>query len=278
MTSKENQSTFRRIAIVNTANDKPRREWADALSETLKLPLFYSPQNISQEFDLLFVVTDTRMELRETGKRAAGPVYVDFISGPVAQRRISQGSRRQLIARAVGIRGKPLSVIDATAGLGQDAFMLACLGCTVTAIERSPLLVALLNDGMERAKKTRPLDTQLQSILKRIKLIEGDARDVLKQNADPHSEDQYPDVIYLDPMYPERGKSALSRKEMQICRKLVGDDADIDSLMTLAMEKAVKRVVVKRHPHTPPLADRPSLCFKGKKVRYDVYLRYNKIS
>ena len=107
-------------------------------------------------------------------------------------------------------------------------------------------------------------------------MIEGDARGVLKQNSGLRPNSLHPDVIYLDPMYPTRGKSALSKKEMQICRKLVGDDTDIDSLMTVAMETACKRVVVKRHPHAPPLAPKPSICFKGKKVRYDVYLRYNK--
>ncbi len=276
-----NSSIPSRVAIVSSANDTQRRGWSQSLAETLKLPLLDSSQYDTKTYDLLFIVTDKRIELHETGQRAAGPVYVDFVSGSVAYRRISQGSRRQLIARAVGVRSQPLSVIDATAGLGQDAFMLACLGCTVTAIERSPLLFAMFGDGVERAKKTRSMDTQLQDILERITLIQGDAREVLKQADsqpnDPHNIDlQTPDVIYLDPMYPTSGKTALSKKEMRICRKLVGDDTDIDSLMAVAMEKTVKRIVVKRHLHAPPLIPKPSLCFKGKKIRYDVYLRYHK--
>ena len=129
MASIEKQSTSRRTAIVNIANDEQRREFAESFSVKLKLPLLYSLRIDSQEFDMLFVVTDTRMELRDTSQRASGPVYVDFVSGSVAFRRASQGSRRQLIARAVGVRSQPLTVIDTTAGLGQDAFMLACLGC-----------------------------------------------------------------------------------------------------------------------------------------------------
>lgn len=256
------------IAVATECRDSYQLKYIKELSSKLGLPLIDLNHNTSQDYDLLLVATAKRLELRETSLKAAGPVYVDFVAGPTAYRRISGLSRRQPIARAVGLRSGLRRVVDATAGLGRDSFLLACLGCTVTAIERSGVLVALLHDGMERVKNRNTCDHALHQVMERITLIENDACDGLQNLG------YKPDVVYLDPMYPNRSTSALVKKEMRICRKLVGDDQDIDQLMIVAMETARKRVVVKRHTHTPPLLQKPSLCFSGRKVRYDVYLRH----
>lgn len=257
-----------RIAVAAEGRDSHHLKYTEQLSSKLGLPLIDLNHASLQDYDLLLVATGKRLELRETHQKSAGPVYVDFISGPTAYRRISGVSRRQPIARAVGLRSGLSHVVDATAGLGRDSFLLACLGCTVTAIERSAVLVALLHDGMERVRKRNTCDHTLLRVMERITLIESDACEVLKKLTSE------PDVVYLDPMYPNRRTSAKVKKEMRICRKLVGDDQDIDQLMTVAMDTARKRVVVKRHTHTPPLLANPSLCFSGRKVRYDVYLRH----
>jgi 16S rRNA (guanine1516-N2)-methyltransferase len=154
-------------------------------------------------------------------------------------------------------------VIDATAGLGRDSFLLACLGCRVTAIERSPVLAVMLRDGLERAKAARI--GPLSRIIDRIELIAGDAREWLGKLPPP-------DVVYLDPMYPDQKKSALSKKEMRICRRLVGDDEDAAQTLAAARAAALRRTVVKRHRDAPPLAPNPAVQFKGRAVRYDVYL------
>src|SRR5688572_20080391 len=93
-----------------------------------------------------------RLSLIPTGKNAPGPIYADFLTGAAAHRRLHGGGRGQPIARAIGLKPgvKPPSVIDATAGLGRDAFVLACLGCEVTLLERSPTVAALLRDALER--------------------------------------------------------------------------------------------------------------------------------
>ena len=273
MVSQKHQTHSVRIAIAADGNETLLCEYAKALSSKLELPLIDVHQRALDEFDLLLVATGARLELREIGKKPAGPVYVDFMAGPVAYRRISGISRRQPIARAVGLRGGPVHVVDATAGLGRDAFLLACLGCTVTAIERSAILMTLLNDGIQRARKSSVQNSDLIQVLERITLLEGDACVVLKRLSILN-----PEVVYLDPMYPARGKSSVVKKEMRICRKLVGDDPDMNELISVAMETAVRRVVVKRHPHTPPLSPKPSLCFTGRTVRYDVYLRHNRNS
>jgi 16S rRNA (guanine1516-N2)-methyltransferase len=124
-------------------------------------------------------------------------------------------------------------------------------------IERSPIIAALLQDGLERAEGLEPLS--------RLQLITGDAKEVLLELA------QTSEVIYLDPMYPESGKSAAKRKEMRLFRELVGDDVDITELFEIALQTARKRVVLKR-PLKAPTLTRPSHVLEGKTVRFDVYL------
>jgi 16S rRNA (guanine1516-N2)-methyltransferase len=197
-----------------------------------------------------------------------GPVRVDFVGGSLGHRRRFGGGRRQTIARAIGLgKGSNPRVIDATAGLGRDAFVLASLGARVRLIERSAPIAALLDDGLQRALK----DAELMAwVGERMQLHCGDARVLL-----PRLAAQSPaDVIYLDPMYPQRKKQALVKKEMRVFRSLLGDDDDAHELLTLAIGLAGKRVVVKR----PRLGEglpgpRPNLVLQGKSTRYDIYVR-----
>jgi 16S rRNA (guanine1516-N2)-methyltransferase len=165
----------------------------------------------------------------------------------------------------MGLRGKSGTVVDATAGLARDAFLLACLGCTVTAVERSPVLGVLIRDGLIRAAGSD--DLGLVAVVDRMKLVVGDAREVVNRMAASAA----PDVVYLDPMYPPRTNSALAKKEMRVLRRLVGDDPDAGALLAAARTAARQRVVVKRCRRAPPLAPRPAMQYMGKQVRYDVY-------
>lgn len=214
-------------------------------------------------------LTAERLQLVQTGKGAPGPVYVDFVAGAVAHRRRFGGGRGQAIAKAVGLKGgaNPV-VLDATGGLGRDAFVLASLGCTVSLVERSPIVAALLADGLQRAG----MDSEIGSwIGQRMRLVYGNALSWM----DELTEMQFPEVVYLDPMYPHRDKSALVKKEMRLFQQLVGDDADADRLLPAALRVARKRVVVKRPDYAPPLDGRtPSMTIEGKKHRYDVYVTH----
>lgn len=204
------------------------------------------------------------LALQMTGKGAPGPVIVDFSGGKAAFRRLHGGGRGQLVAKAVGLsRGRRLpSILDATAGLGQDAFVLATLGCEVHLLERSPVVHALLEDGLRRAAE----DAELAPIVARMRLQPADSADYLA-----HDED-IADVVYLDPMFPHRDQSALVKKEMRVFRDLVGDDLDADRLLPAALQAARCRVVVKRPRKAPPLAGpAPSHTLEGKSSRYDLY-------
>jgi 16S rRNA (guanine1516-N2)-methyltransferase len=155
-------------------------------------------------------------------------------------------------------------VLDITAGLGRDGFILANLGCRVHMVERSAIVAALLADGIERAKK----DPTLAGIMARISLIVGDSLDILRT-----WQGEKPEVINIDPMYPHRGKSALVKKEMRLVRLLVGDDTDSDALLLTALAVASRRVVVKRPRLAPALTGpEPNFTISGKNSRFDVYL------
>lgn len=194
---------------------------------------------------------------------------VDFIGGAVAHRRKYGGGKDQMIAKAVGIKpGIYPSVLDLTAGLGKDAFVLATLGCTVTLVERNPAVFSALQKGMEEAKSyAREQDAVLANILTRMQLIHQDALDYLASQTSLAQQ-----VIYLDPMFPERKKSAAVKKDMLLLQQLVGDDPDSDALLLRSLEAGVRRVVVKRPRIAPWLAkQKPPLAFEGKSSRFDVY-------
>lgn len=208
-----------------------------------------------------------RLTLREQGDNAPGPVYVDFVGGAVGHRLRFGGGRGQSIAKAVGLKGgKTPSVVDATAGLGRDAFVLASLGCHVTLLERSEDVYALLEDGLRRATEDSEIGPWISE---RMQLIHADAIGWMNQLA----EEDFPDVVYLDPMFPHKQKSALVKKEMRLFQKLLGFDDSADELLEAALRIATKRVVVKRPDYAPFLGEKkPSMQIKGKKHRFDVYV------
>jgi len=215
-------------------------------------------------YDLLLTVTAERLELRCPQRGGPGPLYVDFVGGPLGYAR--RVNRFGLLFQAVGFRSGRPSVLDATAGLGRDAFWLAYHGCRVTAVERSPILFALLRDGLERAGRVPEIREHLGD---RLRLLHADARGFLRQLAP----ENVPDVVYLDPMFPPQKKSALVKVEMRILRRLVGDDPDAGELFELARAVARQRVVVKRHRHAEPLAPHPTHSHSDQTTRYDVYVR-----
>ena len=235
---------------------------AQELAGRLGLPVTH-PQDT--QYPLLLTLTPTRLELRQTTKGAEGPLFVDFRGGSIEYRRRQTTSRKEAIARAVGLKGGATpSVLDLTAGLGRDSFILASLGCTVQMVERSAVVAALLADGMARAGE----EPALAGIMARLRLRVGESLEILRT-----WQGDRPEVVYLDPMYPHRGKSALVKKEMRLIRLLVGDDKDSDALLRAALGVATRRVVVKRPRLAPPLpGPEANFTSSGKNSRFDVYL------
>lgn len=218
------------------------------------------------ESGLALYQTASRLELRQLDEPKVGAVYVDFASDALTYRRQHGGGKKEAIAKAVGLKGKTsLRVVDATAGLGRDAFILANLGCTVTMIERSAIVAALLADGLERAKEEATL---AQWLPQRMQLRHGVSYDVLEGWCEAP-----PQVVYLDPMFPHRRKSAAVKKEMRLFQQLLGADEDADALLQPALRLAEERVVVKRPAQAPYLAGvKPTMAITSKKHRFDVYI------
>lgn len=210
------------------------------------------------------------LELRDLSQNTS--IHVDFLSGALAHRRQYGGGRGQAIAKAIGLKqGMPIpSVLDATAGLGKDAYILACLGCNITLVERSPFVAELVKDAIDRARD----DDTFQDILERgFTLIQSDAIDYMQHL----TSNQQPDVVYLDPMYPERKKSAQVKKNMQMLQRLLGHDEDTQRLLDCALSCAKKRVVVKRPKSANNLSEqKPTFVIESKKTRYDIYVIMNR--
>ncbi|MEP1445326.1 MAG: class I SAM-dependent methyltransferase [Paraglaciecola sp.] len=208
----------------------------------------------------------SHLELRQLDEPKVGAVKVDFGSDALTFRRLHGGGKKESIAKAVGLKGQEgVRILDATAGLGRDAFVLSSLGCVVDMIERSPVVAALLQDGLDRAAVAEELSSWLP---KRMQLCHGVAIDLLNNWTGTR-----PDVVYLDPMFPHRKKSAAVKKEMRLFQQLLGPDEDADLLLEPALLLAKKRVVVKRPSGAPYLAGKkPEIEMLGKANRFDVYL------
>jgi 16S rRNA (guanine1516-N2)-methyltransferase len=187
------------------------------------------------------------------------PFYIEF------DKRRYQGKnsdlKNELLAKAIGIKKNMLpEVCDLTAGFGQDAFLLYSLGCEVSLVERSPVIAALLKDGLARAGCE-------------IELYIGEASEYLHHLRQIK---KFPEVIYFDPIFPQTSKTALSQKHARILRAVAGDDRDAIDVFEAALETAKHRIVVKRPLHAKNISDKhiPHIVYKGKIIRFDVYLKF----
>lgn len=193
-------------------------------------------------------------------------LQINFSNKQLRFRQHKATTRNEAIAKAVGLKkDHPCTIIDSTTGLGTDAFILASLGAKLTLLERSPIVAQLLREGLDHIEDA--------SIRNRMQLIEIEACEYLAK-LDPH---QYPDIIYCDPMFPKRQKSALVKKEMQYLQNILNQEGTFmyneEQLLAMALTKAKKRVVVKRPRLAPPLpGPRPSFSQSSKNNRFDIYL------
>ena len=169
---------------------------------------------------------------------------------------------RELLVRAARVRGvEAPSAVDATAGLGEDALLLAAAGFVVTMFEKDPVIAALLRDALERAARV----PELAPVAERMTLVEGDSVAGLRCLGFS------PDVVFLDPMFPERAKSAAVKKKFQLLHHLERPCDNEEELVEAALAARPRKVVIKRPPKGPLLAGaRPSYQVSGKAVRYDV--------
>ncbi|MGN0361643.1 MAG: class I SAM-dependent methyltransferase [Bilifractor sp.] len=178
----------------------------------------------------------------------------------------------ELLVKAARIRdleeGRIPVVMDATAGMGQDALLLAAAGFQVELYEQDPVIAALLADTLERAAE----DPALSEITGRMHLHEEDSISAMRALYDA-SEVIRPDVIYLDPMFPDRQKNALVKKKFQLLHQLETPCRNEEELLRAAVEAHPFKVVVKRPRKGPDLAGmKPGYSIPGKAIRYDCFV------
>lgn len=206
----------------------------------------------------------------------AGNLEVDFLSAKLKWRYERINRAQEPLLRALDWHSEtPQTLFDLTAGLGRDSLMLLHAGFTVTMFERDPVLQVLLGEAVKRFQAEKPIEAN------RLTFIAEDAGAYLTRliaknvNGDLNSEAAVPDLIYMDPMYPEREKSALVKKELRIIRNRVGADHDSEILLEKALQTGAKRVVVKRPSHAPFVGDKPPHhSVESPNTRFDVYMNH----
>lgn len=233
---------------------------AQALAERLQLPLLTDEQS-SCQFDFILTISSQHLSLSAQAYPNQQPFYIDFTGGKLRYRQTNASRKQEAVVKAMG-KPSALTVIDATAGLGRDSFILATCGFQVVMVERSPIVHALLADGLERAA----LDPALRPIIDRLTLVNADSVDYLNGIGEK------PAIIYLDPMFPTRKKAAAVKKEMALLQQL-DLSSQPEELFNVSLTCAAQRVVVKRPRLATYLADKtPNYSLSGTSSRFDIYL------
>lgn len=185
------------------------------------------------------------------------------------KRLISGKIQSELLVKAAKIKGKQenLIAVDATAGLGEDSLLLAAAGFKVYLYENNPIISLLLKDTIERAKQV----PELGEIVCRMEVIEEDSIKSMKELGFK------PDVILLDPMFPERKKSALVKKKFQLLHFLESPCTDEEEMLEAAILAKPHKIIIKRPLKGEWLAGKkPDYCLKGKAIRYDCIVSLEK--
>ena len=248
-----------RITVV--AQTQADRRRAEQVAEQLGLS-FGSYQALNGSSELLLVVAMTGDYLLISGPKAPGPIEIDFDSAAMRHRR--RGGHNELLGKAIGVKGdRRPSVVDATAGLGRDAFVLADLGCRVEMRERSMVLCHLLQQALVNGASCR--HDNVREAVARMSLHPGSAQ---LSDVSNHQ------VIYLDPMFEDSGKKAAAKKDLAVLQKLHRGADDSGALVEWALSQPVSRVVIKRPLKASPLTPfKPTHVIRGSSIRFDVVVR-----
>ncbi|WP_367681692.1 class I SAM-dependent methyltransferase [Buchnera aphidicola] len=225
---------------------------------TNKWGLKHDPSSI-----MALIIKKNRLEIFKRDEPHLGNFWIDFANKKMVYRIKSCLLKKEAIRKAVGIKDNyHPNVLDATAGLGKDAFILAALGCQVCMIERNPIIAALLDDALQRNYKNHTINTLLK---KKMSLIYDSSFNIIKILK------LKPDIIYLDPMYPISKKNTV-KKDMYFLRSLIGNDQDSEKLLKLSRKFSKKRVIVKRPRHANYLSGiKSTFSILSRKHRFDIY-------
>lgn len=179
------------------------------------------------------------------------------------ERRLKQANlQSEMLVKAAKIKNLTRTpvLLDATAGMGEDSLLLAASGFSVKLYEYDPIICALLSDTVERSRKI----PELSDAASRMEVFAENSIDAMK------ALDYRPDVILLDPMFPESSKSALIKKKFQLLRRLEKPCTNGEELLQAAISARPQKIIIKRPLKGPFLGDvKPSYSLTGKAIRYD---------
>jgi len=248
-----------KLAVVQS--DEVSLATAEEFAEQLAVPLYDVVDKKTAE-DFFLTWRNGELKLLDKDLLKKGGLSVD-IAPRHGEQRSWPAPKEGALAQAIGRKTK--TVIDATTGWAQDSLHIFRMGYDLQCIERSPIMLALLEDAFKRLEQ---VDWMQRLNLSAPQLLAGNAIDVLANL------ESAPDCIYIDPMFPpKRKKSALPKKSMLILRDLLGDDLDREALFDAAFSATAKKVIVKCPDHAEPLGGKPTESFGSKLLRYDVYLK-----
>ncbi|CAL4325731.1 Ribosomal RNA small subunit methyltransferase J [Buchnera aphidicola (Eriosoma lanigerum)] len=218
---------------------------------------------------LTLIYDDKKYKIFNSQHKKIEKTWIEFNSKELNYRRKNK-TKKEHIAKAVGIKKNYFpNILDVTAGLGKDAFILASLGCQVLMLEHNPILAILLANGLDRGFQDPEIGTWLK---KRLSLIYTSSEYFLL-----HTKIK-PNVIYLDPMFPKKTKTAKSKKDIHLIKSIVSKQKNTNLLLTLSRLLAENRVVVKRPINAPFLNNMITYStIKTKNYRFDIYLPFSKI-
>jgi 16S rRNA (guanine1516-N2)-methyltransferase len=243
-------NTLTKIKLARPDIDKFPLEIKNFISEH---PQYFEDNNDAEEY-LFFDDSDQRMKYHSQDN---GDLFFNFEEEMNYHRKKHYALSKEPLAKALGLTQKLDRLVwDATCGTGKDALLIAYFGAQVKAFERHPLIFLLLLD----AKRIFPV---------KVDFFFGDSL------AYSHLSGIRPDTIYYDPMYPEKKKSALPRKEMQIFKTIIGPDTDSEFFLTKAKIVTLDRVVVKRPIHGTKIHEDTNATYSGKSTRYDMYKNFS---
>ncbi len=241
--------------IILCVGKEENKEKIKAICEELNIETLISEENI-KETDLVLKIDEKGIFLMYDNMTMQG----DFSK---MIKRIKQNNlQSEMLVKAAKIKGKKedLVAIDATAGLGEDSFLLAAAGFTVHLYESNPVIAVLLEDALERAKK----DMSISEIASRMILHKEDSTTNMKKL------EITPDVVVLDPMFPARNKSSLIKKKFQILHQLEFPCSNEKEMIESAISMKPHKVVIKRPAKASYLNDvKPSYSLNGNSIRYD---------
>ncbi len=249
-------------------NDSQLHQQAQYYCKQYGLIAIKNMMEITTDSDFLLELNSQGLQLHNLLLPRQHPLSIDFCTGKYAYRRQFGGGKSQLIAKAFALhKGIRPRVLDTTAGLARDSFVLASLGCSVHMLERSAPVAALIDNALQRAANC----PDIVDIVQRLSLQHCNSISYLHNQLEDKT--KQPDMIYMDPMFPQKKGKALVKKEMQVLQQIIGADEDAEKLLILARELAQYRVIVKRPAKAPFLANqKPDLQIASKKQRFDIYI------